>query len=177
VPEEKHGMDKFGFFGPSERHFVPSGGFCISAFAISRKDEDVLVLRPAKHEKWEKWAPNWKIYSPEALEREYKSWRFPSSYVKFGEHPDDTLRRIMEEQLGISRYQVKSYRLVNYYSPSRRYQGEMHWDYCFMYNVSFNGSPTLKPWIQDISYVQIKELREEDFGSAQGSLIDVINTF
>jgi hypothetical protein len=46
-------MNKFSFFGPSEKHFVPSGGFCISAFAIARKKEDVLVLRPAKHEKWE----------------------------------------------------------------------------------------------------------------------------
>ena len=35
----------------------------------------------------------------------------------------------------------------------------------------------IKPWIEDVSYVPIKELKEEDFGSAQGSLIDVINTF
>lgn len=170
-------MDKFGFFGPSEKHFVPSGGFCISAFAIARKDADVLVLRPAKHEKWGEWAPNWRVYSPEALEREHKSWRFPSSYVKFGEHPDDTLRRIMEGQLGISRYLVKGCRLENYYSPSRRYQGEMHWDYCFVYNVSLNDSPVPKPWIEDIRYVPLEGLSEEDFGSAQGSLIGVINTF
>jgi ADP-ribose pyrophosphatase YjhB (NUDIX family) len=170
-------MNKFSFFGPSEKHFVPSGGFCISAFAIARKKEDVLVLRPAKHEKWEEWAPNWRIYSPEALEREFRSWRFPSSYVKFGEHPDDTLRRIMEEQLRITRFKVKSQRLVNYYSPSKRYPGEMHWDYCFLYNVIFDDSPKPKPWFEEIRYVSINELKEEDFGSAQGALIEIINTF
>jgi ADP-ribose pyrophosphatase YjhB (NUDIX family) len=167
-------MDEFGFFGPSEKHYIPGGGFCISVFAFVGKGGNVLLVRPAQHEKWGEWAPNWRIYSDESLNREFRSWRFPSSYVKSGEHPDDALSRVMKDQLGVSKFIVKDSRLVNYYAPSRRYKGEMHWDYCFVYNVEIEDSPSPKPWLDAVRYLPIDELKEEEFGSGQGSLIELV---
>lgn len=94
-------MTRFGFFGPSNDHDVPPGGFCISVFALIRKGEAVLVLKPKKDPRWEQeWSPNWRIYEPEHLEREMASWRLPSSYVKEGESPATALDRVMRDQMG-----------------------------------------------------------------------------
>ncbi len=149
------------------------GGFCISSFAIIRKDDSrVLLVKPKEHEKWmEEWAPNWRLYGPELLSNEYKNWRFPSSYVREGESPDKTLKRIVEDQLGIKSYQVLSSKLLNFYEPSRRYPGMMHWDYCFVYQVRANEDLTIKPWFSSVAYIDPKTLELKDFGSAQGSLL------
>lgn len=75
-------------FGPSEKHSVIKGGFCISVFAVASKDESVLVVKPKEHPRWkEEWAPNWRLYDPEMLSGGYRSWRFPSSYIREGEAP------------------------------------------------------------------------------------------
>jgi hypothetical protein len=77
---------RFALFGPSDKHYVVQGGFCISTFAIVKKDSLVLLLKPKEHPKWfEEWAPNWRLYDSELLLNEYSRWRFPSSYVGEGE--------------------------------------------------------------------------------------------
>lgn len=167
-------MDMFSYFGPSEKHYIPPGGFCISVFAFIRNGNRILLVRPVNHEKWIEWAPNWRGYSQEALDREMRSWRFPSSYVKIGEHPDMTLGRVMEDQLEIKEFRAGNFRLFNYYTPSRRYPGEMHWDYCFIYEVQTNTKSTTKPWLDAVDYISIEQLKEEDFGSGQGGLLEIV---
>jgi ADP-ribose pyrophosphatase YjhB (NUDIX family) len=170
-------MTEFGFFGPTERHFIPHGGFCISVFGILRSmDGGLLVVRPKKHPKWEEWAPNWRIYDEASMEMEFKKWRFPSTYVKMGEHPQDAIARVMKDQLEFDDYSVEYSELLNYYYPSRRYPGNMHWDYCFIYYVKSNVTPKPKPWFSEIRYVSFQVLKEGDFGSAQGALLEVLST-
>lgn len=161
-------------FGPSSKHHVVQGGFCISVFAIIKKADSILVVKPKPHQKWKEWAPNWQLYEEERLETEFSKWRFPSSYVNEGEHPDDTLARILRGQLGIKDYEVKAWRLVNFYTPSRRYPGKMHWDYCFLYDVKTEQTPSKKPWLEKLEFVARSELKEDDFGSAQGSLLEYL---
>lgn len=164
-------MAGFAYFGPTEKHSVPQGGFCISVFAIAKEDGRVLLVKPREHPRWaEEWAPNWRRYSPDALLHEYESWRFPSSYVREGESPDDTLSRVVQEQLVLRSYEVRSSRLLNFYEPSRSFPGSMHWDYCFVYEIGSDESPTLKPWFSALEYVDTRRLKPGDFGSAQGSL-------
>lgn len=167
-------LTEFALFGPSEKHAVVQGGFCISAFAIIRKEEDsrVLLVKPKEQERWrQEWAPNWRLYEPDFLSNEFNTWRFPSSYVREGESPDQTLKRIVEDQLGMKKYEVLSSKLLNFYEPSRRYPGKMHWDYCFVYQVKGNEEPTIKPWFSSIEFVDPKTLAGKDFGSAQGALL------
>ncbi|MDA4114803.1 MAG: hypothetical protein OK474_12235 [Thaumarchaeota archaeon] len=81
-------MTRFGFFGPSARHDVPEGGFCISAFAIIRKRGRLLAVKPRAHVRWgEEWAPNWRVYDAPELQAEFERWRLPSTYVKEGRAP------------------------------------------------------------------------------------------
>ncbi|MEM0287564.1 MAG: NUDIX domain-containing protein [Nitrososphaerota archaeon] len=151
-----------------------AGGFCISVFALVMKNDKVLLVRPQANPKWEEWAPNWKLYEPERLSSEYIKWRFPSSYVGEGEHPDETLRRIAQGQLGVWTYRAGEGKLLNFYEPSRRYPGRMHWDYCFVYRVELNEEPGPKPWFSAIEYVSVSRLIPADFGSGQGELLQAL---
>jgi len=163
---------EFTLFGPSDEHCVIRGGFCISVFAIIRRRSQVLLVRPKEHTRWkQEWAPNWRLYDSDLLANEYKSWRFPSSYIREGESPEDTLRRLVGEQLGIQSFEILSSKLLNYYEPSRRYPDRLHWDYCFVYEVKIGEEPTIKPWYSSVEFVDLRILDTKDFGSAQGSLL------
>ncbi|MGI0090301.1 MAG: NUDIX domain-containing protein [Nitrososphaerales archaeon] len=166
---------QFALLGPSEKHCLIQGGFCMSAFAIIKKDSRVLLVKPRDHPRWkEEWAPNWRLYDTESLSNEFRSWRFPSSYVREGESPEDTLTRLVKEQLGISSLEVMTSRLLNFYGPSRMYPDKMHWDYCFVYDVKVNETPTLKPWYSALEYADLRTLDAKDFGSSQGGLLRAI---
>lgn len=158
-------------FGPSEKHHVVEGGFCISAFAVARRGEEVLLVKPKEHQAWAEWAPNWKLYEPERYAAEFQKWRFPSSYVREGEHPDHSLSRIVQEQLGVKRYRAGRAELLNFYDPSRRYPGKMHWDYCFVYETNLGEEPGPRPWFSAVEYVDSTKLSPQDFGSGQGDLL------
>ncbi len=164
-------MKEFTLFGPSEVHSVIKGGFCISVFAVISKGQRYLLVRPASHPKWkEEWAPNWRIYSEDGVRNELEKWRFPSSYIMEGEHPDSTLERILKDQLGIERYSAGATSLLNFYEPSRRYPGQHHWDYCFVYHVQSEEMPPSSPWLAEARYFPAHEIGTVAFGSAQGAI-------
>ncbi|PSN86478.1 hypothetical protein B9Q03_11665 [Candidatus Marsarchaeota G2 archaeon OSP_D] len=142
------------------------GWICTGKFSRKRKRSRASQKPKRRKEKR-------RIYGESDMEQEFKKWRFPSSYVKIGEHPDDTLTRVMIDQLGMNNFKVERSRLVSYYYPSRRYPGEMHWDYCFINEVKSSEAPREKPWFKEIRYVHVQELKEEDFGSAQGALLEL----
>jgi ADP-ribose pyrophosphatase YjhB (NUDIX family) len=174
--KHQRGLQKFAHFGPDEQHNKAAGGFCISAFALVKKGDRVLLLKPKTDPRWtEEWAPNWRVYAPEKMEADMRCWRFPSSYVKEGEAPADALARVMKDQLGFKRYNVRRSKLLNFYSPSTRRPGQMHWDYCFVFWVTTASTPKVQPWLEDVRYVSVKGLRPEDLGSAQGDLAKALN--
>jgi len=161
----------FGFFGPSAKHDVPEGGFCISAFAIMKKRGSVLVVKPRPHARWEEeWAPNWRIYDAAGLQAEYERWRLPSTFIRQGESPEDALARIMADQLGIREYRSGPPSLQNFYEPSRRYPGKMHWDYCFVFYISTHEEVKESPWLAASRYVKPSD-ETVQYGSAQGGLL------
>jgi ADP-ribose pyrophosphatase YjhB (NUDIX family) len=144
--DTEENVDRFAFLGPSSKNNIPEGGFCISIFALIRKKEGILFVRPQQNLRWEEWAPNWSIYDSMSIATEMEKWRLPSSYVKEGESPEEGLRRVMEDQLGASRYSSEGPVLLNFYEPSRRYPGKMHWDYCFVFEVSMTEEAKKSPW-------------------------------
>lgn len=165
----------FTFFGPSEHHSVMRGGFCISVFAIVRDGGKVLLGKPQHHPRWvQEWAPNWSIYDPISLSEEYRRWRFPSSYISAGEAPKETLQRVMQDQLSAPQYEMKTHTLRNYYGPSRRYPGEMHWDYVFLFEVAIPQLPDTPPWYSTLEYRDLSQMKEVEFGSAQGALLSEV---
>ncbi len=163
----------FAFLGPTDQHYVMKGGFCISSFAIIREGSKLLLVKPLDHPRWlGEWAPNWRIYDPVSLSEEYRRWRFPSTYHFEGEAPEEALGRVMVEQLGLPQYAVTNHRLKSYFSPSRRFPGEMHWDYCFFFEISLKDPPVGRPWFSAVEFREGSSLRPLEFGSAQGALLE-----
>jgi ADP-ribose pyrophosphatase YjhB (NUDIX family) len=163
--------DKFAFFGPSEKHFVPDGGFCISAFAIVRTEDSVLLIRPRENARWAEWAPNWRVYDTAGLAAEMAKWRLPGTYLMQGEAPEAGLRRVMENQLGVRLYSSGHAVLLNFYEPSRRYTGKMHWDYCFIFDVSTDEKVAESPWLAESTFIDPSGAKPE-LGSAQGEILE-----
>ncbi len=96
---------KFARYGPLDRYEAsPKAGMCLSTFALVRRarQKGVLFGIPKPNKRWlSDWMVSWHNYSSEELSKIYDEWRLPSSYLLEGEHPIDSIRRIMGRQLGI----------------------------------------------------------------------------
>ncbi len=161
----------FARYGPSPRFELPPAGLCISSFAIIRKGNSFLVGMPKRHPKWEReWAPNHSVYPKKRLDREFKSWRLPSAYLRLGEHPDHALGRVMRSQLGTEKYSTSGAKVFSFYDPSSYYRGKRHWDICFVYEVKLRGPLGARPWFAKLRYAKKNELKVSEFGSAIGYL-------
>jgi ADP-ribose pyrophosphatase YjhB (NUDIX family) len=131
-------------------------------------EQSVLIGIPKRTRRWR---ADW-LYSkikhigPEIFEE----WRLPSCYLREGEHPEDAVRRIVREQLGIRRFKISlNPKICSYYSRSDWYPGEKHWDLVFVYRVRFTQSnaPTkrsMKWWRELHFYRKGRELRSKNFG-------------
>ncbi len=164
-------MAKFARYGPSPRYELPEAGFCLSSFAILQEDTKVLLGVPKEHTRWEEeWAPNFSAYDPPEREAEFRSWRFPAAYLYEGEHPDETLRRVVEGQLSIEEYGADATDVYAFYDPSDWFPGRKHYDLCFIYEVVAAPPEAPPPWFQRLEMVEIASLKSNDFGSAMGDL-------
>ncbi|MFQ5838346.1 MAG: NUDIX hydrolase [Thermoplasmata archaeon] len=164
-------MAKFARYGPAPRYGLPEAGFCLSSFAILKDGSKVLLGRPKDHPRWEaEWAPNFTAYDPEEREVEFHSWRFPAAYLYEGEHPDEALRRVVEDQLGLKEYQAGPASIHAFYDPSDWFPGKLHYDLCFVYEVRGTLPTVLPPWFAGLEFVDASSLKAKDFGSAMGDL-------
>ena len=134
---------KFARYGPPDRYEAsPKAGMCLSVFALIRsaRHKGVLFGLPKPNKQWlSDWMPSWHYYSTEELSKIYDEWRLPSSYLLEGEHPVSAIKRIVEGQLGIRRYEMSGSPMVfSYTSPSSWYRGNKHWDLALVYSLSIN---------------------------------------
>jgi hypothetical protein len=169
---------RFARYGPLERYEAsPKAGMCLSAFALVRRvrQKGVLFGLPKPDKRWlSDWMVSWHNYSSEELSKIYDEWRLPSSYLLEGDHPLDSIRRIMGEQLGIKKYEVSGSPMVfSYTSPSSWYPGNNHWDLAFVYSVSINSRKdddiadnqvSRSLWRELRFFESKKQLRSKDFG-------------
>ena len=168
-------MAKFVRYGPSPRYGMPDAGFCASTFVLVRNGRKVLAGIPAEHRKWrEQWQPNIHTYRPQDQEAEFRSWRLPAAFLYEGEHPDDTARRVMRDQIRMPVKKLGSPGIYSFYDPSSWYPGRRHYDLCFVYEVDGSAPRTLPPWWRQLEFVTPQALRKEDLGSAMSDLVRVL---
>jgi ADP-ribose pyrophosphatase YjhB (NUDIX family) len=164
-----------GYAYYSPKTDAPAGGLCLSAFAILRREGKFLVGKPRPHAKWTEWAPNWDVYDAALAQQQFELWRLPAAYLKEGEGPDDTARRIVLEQVGAQRCFVKQARVLPFHDPSSRFPGEKHWDLCFVYDVDAEPAPSAElPWWRELRWVDAGDLASDDFGSSIGDLVQAL---
>ncbi len=164
-------MAKFARYGPAPKYGLPEAGFCLSSFAILQEGKEVLLGVPKEHARWEEeWAPNFGVYDPEEREAEFRSWRFPAAYLYEGEHPDETLQRVVRDQLAIEEFGADATDVYSFYDSSDWFPGKRHYDLCFVYELVATPPDDIPPWFQRLEMVDVSSLRRSDFGSAMGDL-------
>ncbi len=163
-------MAKFARYGPAPRYDLPEAGFCLSSFAILQQETEVLLGIPKEHPRWEEWAPNFGAYDSEEREAEFHSWRFPTAYLYEGEHPDDALKRVVEDQLDQKEYEAGAATTHAFYDPSDWFPGRRHYDLCFVYDVEASPAEVPPPWFSRLELVESSSLKGQDFGSDMGDL-------
>lgn len=164
-------MAKFARYGPAPKYDLPEAGFCLSSFALLRRDDEVLLGRPQDHPRWEaEWAPNFSVYEEEDRAAEFRSWRFPAAYLYEGEHPRAALDRVLRDQLQVDTYEVHPGEIFAFYDPSDWFPGKRHYDLCFVYEV--RAEPPSRPpeWFQELQFVEAGAVGRGAFGSAMGDL-------
>ncbi len=166
------GMAKFVRYGPAPRYGLPEAGFCASSFVLVHNGKGVLAGVPRDHRKWrEQWQPNINVYRPRDQEAEFRSWRLPAAFLLEGEHPDDTARRVMRDQLRIPLKRLEPPTIRTFYDPSSWYPGRRHYDMCFVYEVKGAPPREMPPWWQRLEVVEPRFLRKVELGSAMGDLV------
>ncbi len=114
---------------------TPDQGLCIGSFLIIEKKGALLFGKAVK---------------PEFAKGK---WLLPASHLKYGEHPDDSVKRIVKEQLSTEAKEVK-YRGLWGFAP-------LHWDICFVYDVKLRNEP--KP----LDQAEASKYPEDYFYSSQ----------
>ncbi len=159
-------MEGLAWYGPIDRYNpAPGGGMCISVFAVVKKGEAYLIGRPRRVERWfSEWLPAWNAYAKKDLEDVFKQWRLPSGYLREGEHPDECLRRVIRDQIGVKEFKVSAPRVFSYTAPSDWYPGHRHWDIVFAYDVTLDEEPSDLPWWRELRFVERSDLQRLNFG-------------
>ncbi len=168
-------MATFVRYGPAPRYGMPDAGFCASSFVLVRKGTKILAGIPKDHPRWRKeWAPNFLVYTPSDLADEFRSWRLPAAYLYEGEHPEETAQRVLADQLRVGRTKLGSASIYSFHDPSSWYPGRKHYDLCFVYEVRATPPLGLPPWWQRLEFLDIRELRKQELGSAMSDLMRVL---
>ncbi len=132
APEVRH-FCRFGS-GPASGGYspLPPDGLCLSAFLLlSRpgRPGEVLVGRIDPTGPWERIGG----LTPDRVRSSEGGWMLPSSHLLYFEAPEEALRRIAREQLGIDALgigpiEVRSETYASRLHPERR----RHWDLDFL---------------------------------------------
>ncbi len=138
---------------------------CISVFAIVERGDKVLAGVPEWSAKWtSEWISSILSYPLEERREAERQTRLPSTYIYEGEHPDDALKRIMNDQLGVQKFSVSAPKIFSYNSASDWYPGNEHWDLVFAYRVRTSQEPLKRPLWKELDFLNKIELRKRDFG-------------
>ncbi len=165
-------MAKFVRYGPAPRYGMPDAGFCASSFVLVRRGNRVLAGIPKDQRRWtDLWQPNIKSYTSTAQEAEFSSWRLPASFLIEGEHPADTARRVVRDQLRMPLKRLEGPDIFSFYDPSSWYPGRRHFDLCFVYQVRGVAPRSVPEWWQRLEFVEPRFLRSQELGSAMSDLV------
>lgn len=168
-------MSTFVRYGPAPRYGIPDAGFCASSFVLVREGPKLLAGIPKDHPRWRReWAPNFLVYTAADLADEFRSWRLPAAYLYEGEHPEDTARRVLQDQLRMPRKKLGQVSIYSFHDPSSWYPGRKHYDLCFVFEVRGAPLSRVPPWWQRLEFLSVRELQKAELGSAMSDLMRVV---
>jgi hypothetical protein len=158
---------KHARYGPLDRYnSPPAAGMCLSVFVVARRGSKVLAGVPRMHERWTReWAPNWLVMDKADAAADLERPRLPNTYVYEREDPAETAARVLREQVGVKKFQVKGVRVLSYPSVSESwYPGQPHWDLAFVYDVRAAPPAKTPPWWRELGWMDWRARKGQDWG-------------
>ncbi|MFQ5762687.1 MAG: hypothetical protein ACE5PO_06605 [Candidatus Bathyarchaeia archaeon] len=161
-------MNRFVIF--NDENPATTGGFCVSAFVIAKRNNGVLVGKIAQPEVWaEKW------YLPLNYPHVWKGlWQLPATYLMLGEHPDVAAQRVMREQLTVTEYKLGTPKIFASTMESKRRPGNIHNDIFFVYDAEIGQSIPQLPWFSEIHYADPQKVANMTFGRAHKDVLEAV---
>jgi ADP-ribose pyrophosphatase YjhB (NUDIX family) len=158
--------EKFATFGQrlDTRFWCPPAGFCVSAFVLVKKDDKILLGRIAKPELWKK---RWNL--PLRPIPWSEKWVIPARHLKYGEHPDEAAKRIIEEILALSSYDL------NFLEYQSHLAETGHWDLCFIYQAHTKQEIKTPEWYIELAFKDPKELNRNDFTRSHDDILNELH--
>jgi len=153
---------------------VPKGGACISAFLVLTGKGGVLVGKMARPEIWVE-----RFFVGENFAPQYASsgkWILPASHLKYGEKPDDSAKRILNEQLGVNDVKLKFSQVQSHLSQDPNDPESAHWDICFIYEGTLKGDVKKPEWFSELRFVKPNELTVDAFTRGHGDVLKETGT-
>jgi ADP-ribose pyrophosphatase YjhB (NUDIX family) len=153
---------------------VPKGGTCLSAFLVLKGKNGILAGKMTKPEVWVE-----KFFVGESFAPKYTSsakWTLPASYLKYGEKPEDAARRILTEQLGLSKVKLTLSEVQSHLSGDPNDSDAAHWDICFVYEGTVKGKVSKPEWFSELDFLKPKTLSADDFTRGHGDILKELGT-
>jgi ADP-ribose pyrophosphatase YjhB (NUDIX family) len=164
-------MVKKAMFGEGQ---VPKGGTCISAFLVLAGKGGFLAGKMTQPNVWvekflvgENFAPKYAASG---------KWILPASHLKYGEKPEDAAKRILTEQLGLSKVKLTFTEVQSHLSGNPNDPEGAHWDICFIYVGRVKGNVPKPEWFSELAFLKPKDLSVEDFTRGHGDVLKELGT-
>jgi ADP-ribose pyrophosphatase YjhB (NUDIX family) len=164
-------MVKKAMFGEGQ---VPKGGTCISAFLVLTGKGGLLAGKMTQPNVWvekfmvgENFAPKYAASG---------KWILPASHLKYGEKPEDAAKRILTEQLGLSKVKLTFAEVQSHLSGDPNDPEGAHWDICFIYEGRVKGNVPRPEWFSELAFLKPKDVSVEGFTRGHGDVLKELGT-
>ena len=140
---------------PPRMSEIPEGGICLSVFVVLSKKKNSNIVLMGSINKKARW-DHIGALDNERVQRHGKGWMLPSSHLILGEGPQHAAKRILREQLGLTKQRIEGPRVFSeVYGPLR------HWDLEFVYSGVRDTLPTCKVW-SELRWVDLRQTRRQE---------------
>jgi len=170
---------RFARFRPTEgevagRHMwaVPRAGLCLSSFVLVGDPKNpnlVLLGRPAPTAPWAEIGN----LEPKHLESLQDRWVLPASHLVEFESPRAAAERVVREQLGIDRLELRGPEVFSESYPSRiDPETGMHWDLHFVFRADWpRGREMSSPSFKELRLIDTRLVAAPQLGRGHGDIL------
>jgi len=147
---------------------VPKGGTCLSSFLVLKSKGGILVGKMTRPEVWVERFFVGAMFAPQYVAS--NKWLIPASHLKYGEAPQEAASRVLVEQVGAKKGNLKLLQVQSHLSQDPNDPESAHWDVCFVYGGTL--STVEKPeWFSELKFVKPKDLKSDDFTRGHGDVL------
>ena len=150
---------------------IPKGGFCLSSFLIiTEPGGRVLMGHLNPRAPWDHIGA---LDSDRAAVHS-RGWMLPSSHLMLFESPQESAKRILEEQLGMQGVELSGPQVVAETGTPKRFPGLVkHWDFEFIFRgKAASGTPPRNEAWSELRYIDPKQTPRKEIARSHDEVLE-----